>query len=538
MVAVITASLAAVSPAQAAPTVSGQIARAKGYTLLAMRQDGKTTVVRLSARGKFKLRAQRDVTLQLLRPSNRFFGPIVLAHAKGRAYEAISGRNVNLGKIRLRGDYAAPAKSLGSSLVDTRVWARADRAGKPVGAGNLGLIPRARRARAIGAQAGQPGGGAPGANALPPGGDPTHVGIVTAFNADVTGAGIPNAENPQAAAQAGAGLFTEINLMMQRSVNADAAGVNPAQLSDVVRSDLRMNFFLDGHAAGGAQVNGVSVDCGALVYCRAGTGTGTTSGSGNTSGVALNTRWDGTVPANPNRPGVFSIQIAPNVGTADIHPADVFQVHYRTATGDIVQPTALTLYFLTVPALAAYDGGAGPQTVSYPVQQSAPGTGSNPIRMTSGKIRMTLWRPQRAALPGESGTFVDMGHLHYGVPIQSQGGMQEAGCTAQYYSELSPTLAPGQSSGDDAFSHLFPLHDSADDATANPANQLTFTLDLAACAAADGIDTSGPLILPLTAADEPRQGGVDRGVQMITVCLPGCDPNKGQQNGGPGPQAR
>ncbi|MDX6660493.1 MAG: hypothetical protein QOJ55_1315, partial [Solirubrobacteraceae bacterium] len=354
-------------------------------------------------------------------------------------------------------------------------------------------------------------------------------------NADVTGAGVPNAENPQAAAAAGAGLFTEINLMMERSVNADAGGVTAAQLSDVVRSDLRMNFFLDGQQARGAQVDGISVDCGSLVYCARGTGAGTVSQSNNTNGVAPNVRWDGTVPANPNRPGVFSIQVAPNVGTDSIHPGDVFQVHYQTPGGDIVQPTALTLYFLTVPAVATFDAGNGPEAVSYPVAQNAPGTGGNPIRMTSGKLKMSLWRPQRAALPGEGAGFVDMGHLHYGVPIRAVGAQQEAGCTPEYFSDLSPTLSPGQGGQDGVYNRAFPLHDSADDAPANPANQLSFTLDLAGCAAADGIDTSGPLLLPLTAVDEPRPGGTDRGVQMISVCLPGCDPNKGQQMGGPGP---
>jgi hypothetical protein len=319
-------------------------------------------------------------------------------------------------------------------------------------------------------------------------------------------------------------------------VNADAAGVSAAQLSDVVKSDLRMDFFLDSHV-NPSGLTGVTIDCGTLVYCARGTGTGTVSQSNNTSGAQVGSRWDGTVPPTAGRPGNFSINFAPNVGTADIHPGDVFQIDYHTNSGDIVQPTALTLYFLTVPALASYDAGSGEQAVTYPAPHNAPGSGGNPISMTSGKIKMTFWRPQRAALPGESGGFVDMGHLHYGVPIQAAGATQEGGCSAQYFSDLSPTLAPGQTGQGGVYSQLFPLQDSAGDAPSSSANRLSFTLDLAGCAAADGIDTSAPIMLPLTAVDEPRQGGTDRGVQMVSVCLPGCDPSKGQQSGpGPGGQ--
>jgi hypothetical protein len=210
------------------------------------------------------------------------------------------------------------------------------------------------------------------------------------------------------------------------------------------------------------------------------------------------------------------------VGTDQIHPGDVFLVHYRTPGGDVVQPTTLTLYFLTVPALASFDAGAGTQTISYPVASGAPGSQGNPIRLSSGQITMHLWRPQRAAFPGETGDFYDLGHLHYGIPVTTQGATREAGCAAQYYSNLSPTLSVSQTSSDQFYNQLFPLHDSADDAPADPSNQLSFTLDLAGCLAADGISTAAPVQLPITAVDESRQGGTDRGVQMVSVCLPGC----------------
>jgi hypothetical protein len=509
----------------AAAPVSGTVVGAAKYTLLVMGRTRVVEAVKLNRSGHFSVNAPPDVTLQLLRPNNTFFGPVVVARSDKRVYEALAGHRLVLGKIRLRAGYATTSKQLGMSAVDRHVWARADRSGKPAGAGNLGLLVHHGGHGARVAESGGPSSGS--SQPLPPGGDPTHVGIVTAFNADVTGAGVPNAESPASAQASGDGLFTEIFQPLQMSVNTDAVGVTPAQVSELVRSDLRMDFYLDAHAAGGAPVTGVTVDCGALVYCASGTGTGTVSNAGINNGAAVGARWDGSAPPSSNGPGIFAVQIAPNVGTDQIHPGDVFLVHYHTPTGDVVQPTTLTLYFLTVPALASYDSGAGTQAVSYPAAQNAPGTQSNPIMLASGRVTMSIWRPQRAALPGEAGSFFDIGHLHYGTPVTVQGGSREAGCGAQFYSGLSPTLQVSQGAQDDVYNQLFPLHDTAGDAPASAANQISFTLDLAGCLAADGIATATPIVLPITAVDESRRGGTDRAVQSVIVCLPGCNPSVG-----------
>jgi hypothetical protein len=516
-----TAVAATVRGTAVAATVRGNVAGAEGYTLLAMSRTRIVAMRKLPRSGRFSVKVGRDVTLQLLGRNHVFFGPIVVAHAAGRAYEALAGHNLVLGVIRLRAGYAVPSKHISTRAVDRNVWARADRVGKPVGAGNLGLLVRQRQARARMAAASQ---GGSNAGPLPAGGDPTHVGIVTAFNADVTGAGVPNNENAASAQASGNGLFTEIFQPLEMSVNADAVGVTPAQISDIVKHELRLNLYLDRHAAGGASVSGVTVDCGTVVYCASGTGTATVTNPGNPTGA----RWDGTVPANPNKPGIFSTQIAPTVGTDQIHPGDVFLVHFMTPGGDVVQPTTLTTYFLTAPAMASYDAGGGAQPVSYPVAPGAPGTMGNPIRMSSGKLTLSLWRPQRAALPGETGSFYDIGHLHYGLPISTQSG--QASCGAQFFSGLSPTLQVDQSSQ--------ALQDSAADAPANSGARIGFTLDLASCLAAQGASTSAPINLKLSAVDAVRQGGTDSSVQTFSVCPPGCDPTLGQglgPGGQPGP---
>jgi hypothetical protein len=185
-------------------------------------------------------------------------------------------------------------------------------------------------------------------------------------------------------------------------------------------------------------------------------------------------------------------------------------------------PTALSLYFASSPALATYDGGAGPVSISYPAAGNAPGSDQNPLTVSGDKITMTFWRPQRAGM-GSEPAFMDMGHLRYGVPIAA--GNREIQCGAGYYSGLSPTLAPGPGAGDGIYNNLFPLQDAADDAAPDPARVLKFTFDVGGCLRANGVDPgTQPVRLPLEAVDESRPGGTDRTAQTIAVCLPGCTP--------------
>jgi hypothetical protein len=549
IVGVYAAAGSARSSSAARVPVRGRLLRGRGYTLLAMSRDGAVTAVKIGSSGAFTVSAGRDYTLQLLSPTSRYFGPIVLAHKGARAYEALAGRALNLGTVRALAGFAAPVRPVAARYLDTHVWARASHAGRPIGAGNLGLIRRhhatkasARRAAAYAAggpcEAGGQGGpgcsgGASGAGgeagegvqngtgALPPGGDPTHVGIVTAFNADPTGAGVPANESEGGAAASGAGLQSDIEMPLEESVNADAAGVTAAQISKLVENDLQLDIGLQPTPAAGT-VTAVTINCGTLVYCAEGTGT-TVVRQGSAP------KWTGVVPENPQQHGSFQINLAPRASTAQIHPGDVFQLNYQTASGTVTVPTTLTTYFVTVPAVTSYDAGAGAQTVNYPVPAGAPGTPSNPIRMSSGSITLTLYRPQRAALPGETGEFVDVGRLHYGVAVRPPGG-QEMGCASSYYSNLSPTLTVDGSSQNPILSKVFPLDDSAEDAAPNPSSTMSFTLDLAGCLAADGISAAKVIKLPISADDDAS----DTSVQNLSVCLPGCNPNETEELQGPG----
>ncbi|MEA2420280.1 MAG: hypothetical protein QOE60_2486, partial [Thermoleophilaceae bacterium] len=103
------------APAGADTVVTGKVAGARGYTLNGTAASGQVVSQRLGRSGKFKLRFKgrtgRGATIHLIRPKGSYLGPIVLAGRRRQAFLALSGRSVDLGRIKLRGGYATPLKA-------------------------------------------------------------------------------------------------------------------------------------------------------------------------------------------------------------------------------------------------------------------------------------------------------------------------------------------------------------------------------------------------------------------------------------------
>jgi hypothetical protein len=225
---------------------------------------------------------------------------------------------------------------------------------------------------------------------------------------------------------------------------------------------------------------------------------------------------------------LFQIALQLSTTPSEIQPGDTYQIQYTTATETVVVPAELTLYFASVPAVASIGTGTGaaaaasPQAITYPASQDVYGSPQNPVMLDGDSLNLYFWRPQRAAFPGESGSYVDMGHLHYGVGVAVPNGTDN--CPASDFSQLSSTLSDTPSSAADSmYDASYPLVDGAADAPPSAANKLGFTLNLDNCLAADGQATSGAEInVGLAAADDPRGGASDSGEQSIYVCLPGC----------------
>jgi hypothetical protein len=501
------------APASAATVVRGKLSGpdARAYSVLGLTSTGAAVRASVGPGGKFRLSfargAARGATLQLVRSSGSYFGPIVLGKPRrGRVPVGLSGRPVDLGAVKLRSGYAAAVRNTPGATGS----ARADRSGKPVGAGRLGFTPASARARAAAEGGGPASGGA----------DPDSDGIPTALDLDANGNGKLDQTDPQAGPSS-AGLFSDL----RTTSLGDVPGTDPASIDAYLRAHLQIAFYLDDKAVD-APVSAVNVDCFDLVYCRRGTGTANAFGMAEGSGDMRPGRWldyDPDADGLPNVPAlkswdgrpVHAVSIQPAVGSADIHPGDVFDIRYTTAGGVVSRPTVLAGYFVSTPTITSIDG----RPIAYPLANGAAGTDANPLQLGSDRVPLTFTRPQRPSIPGaEPDGRREIGGLHYGIPLEA--GNRELECGAEHV-QPSPTLRAGPPSQDFA-AQLWPLVDTAGDGAPGSAGQLAFTLDLGACMRRNGVPSDGrPLRLTLTAAGQSRQGGADRASQTFTVRLPG-----------------
>ncbi|HEX9054718.1 MAG TPA: hypothetical protein VF830_07410, partial [Gemmatimonadales bacterium] len=123
---------------------------------------------------------------------------------------------------------------------------------------------------------------------------------------------------------------------------------------------------------------------------------------------------------------------------------------------------------------------------------TGPGTPGNPFPVAAGGngevvLQLTFWRPQRKPIPPEQGAWTDIGKLGYGASVQSVGAASpNLPCPPSAFSTTDPNLsAPqalaqfGQTAGG--------LMDLAPDQPADPANTITYTLNLTRCLAALGL---------------------------------------------------
>jgi hypothetical protein len=102
------AATATVHAATPSMKVSGSLRGAAGMTLLALSPSGTAVQQKLGASGRFSLTVPRGrgTTLQLVTAGGRYFGPVVLASKKGKAYSALApAKSVKLGALRLRAGF-------------------------------------------------------------------------------------------------------------------------------------------------------------------------------------------------------------------------------------------------------------------------------------------------------------------------------------------------------------------------------------------------------------------------------------------------
>jgi len=504
-------------------TISGALSPASGTTsLLLVSREGETRSVESMnsfSFNKVPLSFLKNATLHIA-SNGRYMGPVVLRSAKGFAYLAFSGKGPKKGKVLKLGTVTIGAaggtlqKPLMTQAVAKSVRATASADGTPIGAGKLGLVSSltTNRIRPLAAS--------------DDGADPDRDGIPNFADVDDDGDTILDAVDASTAStSAASNPFTTLYLPMNSTLNQNSgSGVSQAQIDAAIGGEnlFALIFYLSSPVS---SATGAHVACSpGLSYCAPAGGTAFHSGLSESSPAVKNILWssyttDGSPynlePLSRNGETRFIAGIQPRAPTSQFRAGDFYEIVY-TAPSGVVATKSLVLspYFVTVPALSTFNGGSGVQSVNY-ADTTSPGMSStNPITTTAGVLSLTLWKPQRPAIPGaETGDYIDMGRLHYGVVLGNE--TTEFGCRG-YYSGLSSTLS--ENTTDDSLRY-WPLTDSGSDAAPSTLSTLSFSVDLANCVRANGF-SAGSYRVSLTAAGEFLEGGANRAVQVINVAIP------------------
>lgn len=519
-------------------TVKGTLKGAAGYTVGLVKPDGSSNTKRLTESGAFsfakqKLSSLSGSSLVLIDSDGRYFGPVVFGRKGRKVSTSLSGKGnsgalLNLGKLTLRSGYATAAASLKSAVYSTPKVS-ADSAGKPTGAGNLGVVPQAPGA------AGRQSLRIAAAAAARPGEDSDRDGVINAVDADDNGNGILDSADP---ASAGSDTpYVGLHFDFRKTLNAWVrSGLSNAAIDAVVSGEnvFSSSFFIS--LPQNSAIDGGYLVCGdALTYCRPNTPLGYSSGVSESSDA-----YRGPMSSLLNSAGyprlerisvgggpAIVLSMQPRVARDVFRPGDLYRVVLTSGSREVSSRTfALPPYFVSVPAVKEYTTNGATTAVDYDALASdfatIPGMSpGNPIVLGSdGLLALTFWRPQREPLGTESG-YQDFGALNYGVVLENA----QATCAGFYTpgsSELvedANALGNGGSPLAQQGANLTPLVDQVSDRAANVANTLSFTVDLKSCLARSG-GTPGTYAITLTAAGSQLTGGRNSANQNFYVTVP------------------
>lgn len=488
------AALAAPALAQAA-TISGSLIGAHGSHLVLVQADGTAKQARITpATGAFRVSGVLNAaSLQIVQSNGAYYGPVVLKAYPRRTYIFMRGNtNLKLGRIERKRGYALVMRMAAARYQTALPYTAIARRDVPVGVGRLGLVATPECLGYNG-----------------PGGDLDRDGIITAFDVDANGnltfnnidrsgrgsgqpwpprthhlaspAVLKDAPSDPAPAPQPPGfhVFSNFKLRDATSINADIPGI-----SDI---DALIASYLPGTLTLATQVVGGQ--------------SATLDGLGN-GYLAPHTISDGrTYPlvngASPTYTGsllnlltgpTHDCQLGPGAAPDQIGSGDSF---LETTPDGQSCVGSLNFVFDTAPALVSYqfDSQASPTVVSYDAGGVAANglTPSSPIVVPSGatSLTLTIWRPQRRAIAGEVGNadgWIDIGGLEYRADFPDpacpptgplDGGTHNASGAYSDASANGVAVATGPTS-DGVF-------DSAQDAPADPANTVSFTLSLPTC---------------------------------------------------------
>jgi hypothetical protein len=472
ILAVASALLITAAPARAEPKpITGKLAKGN-FTVVAIADSGKARAV--VAKGKrFKLvPPAKKVTLHLRGADGVYAGPVVIAR-KGQDRVIVGVKaGAKLGILKVLKGYAKPKRKLAKKFVDRSRTARAKK-GVPVGAGAFGRV-KSKAGSLSGPGRDHDADGIPGAFDIDDDGDLVLDNFERNPSAKLFPA--PGAPAPVLRSPSEFHVFSNLKLDLERSLNANAAAVTDAQIDQALESTQTLAV----QVASGEEVE---LDCGGLGYCSAG-GTGRSLEGARPFPDDFDSDSDGFGLLSVGPTGDF--QLLTGAKGSEIGTGDAYVERIRNGSRESELPGVLNYAFSTTPALVSWSAGAASGTISYPASPGAPGSTGSPI-VVGGTgdaiVTLTFWRPQRRPIAGEASEWVDIGLLKYSadVPNGPSGGggapgPGPGGCPSSTYTTADPNLSVTADG----------LVDSAADQPANPANTLTFSVNLTRCLAAAG----------------------------------------------------
>lgn len=468
------AAMGATATAATAATISGQL-DTPGMTVLAVSAGGATQSATTDAAGRFSVAAPATtVTLHLRTADGSYGGPIVLRRT-GRVGVTGVLAGTRLGDIDVRSGWALATAAPPARRLAPGIWGRLV-SGVPAGAHSLGLVRMTRvNSRATGA-----------------GTDADRDGLVNAFDVDDDGDLVLDNVDATfgAGSSAGSGrtsralptreerkvtIFSNLKLPLESSLNANA-GIGSMSRS-AVNAAMTSAQTLAIEVVPGDEVE---LDCGGLGYCSGG-GSGRGLVASASGGFAFPDDYDtdgdgfGTIAAGPT--GDF--QLLTGAQFNEIDAGDTFIERVTAGGRELEAPGMLAYAFTSTPAVTQWSDGTTTTSVSYPATAGSGGTTSSPAPVQANAdgdvvLTFTLWRPQRPRIAPREARWMDIGGLGYSVDVPnapSGGGTAPGICGASTLTESDASLSID---GDQ-------LRDAAADRAANPANTITFSVNMTDC---------------------------------------------------------
>ncbi len=486
------AALVVAAPATAA-TVSGKVKGGKGLSIVVVQANGKGKKAVLRANGSFRITANvRGASLHLVSAKGAYLGPVVLGGGGRAVYATLStARSVNVGTITRRRGYARAAAPMGSYYT-TAAYRASARAGRPIGAGNLGRVKVGNGRSALKGYNGQ-------------GRDADLDGVVGAFDTDDNGNLIldnvdrTNRKGKSAGARqtrqvtTDFRMFSNFKLTGAPSINLYLGGT-AAALQPLIDQAVPSTVTLATQVVGGSSAK---LDCLGNAYCAPHVVGGTTyplvnGAAATVTGTVLDIATGTTGDA----------QITPGAAPSQIGAGNAF----LQIAGRSTYPGLLNFVFNTAPAVHSVTVGGAETVLAYDAvsgRVTTPSadygmTPSNPILVgADGVVTLKWFRPQRPAAPGEPSAsgYIDIGALLYtaDAPNRPNNGGPRSGsnncAVASYSAAVSNGTAFALASSVEGV--LDPAADEATDPADPSAHLLQFTLNAATCFGSDWITAAG-----------------------------------------------